>query len=193
MGDNSLTLDRSRTALVLIDLQNGIVGRETMPYPSSEVVENAVKLVQKFRENKMPIFFVHVDHRGSFPLKLATDSSISRGGELPEGWAEFVPELGVTEDDFVITKHQWGAFYGTKLEQQLRRAGIDTIVLGGIATTYGVESTARFAYEYGFNQVFPEDAMTDMSEESHRVAVKYVLKRMGKVRSTQEVLEALEL
>lgn len=190
MGDNSLSLDKSKTALVLIDLQKGIVGRETKPHSSSSVVENATRLVKKFRENGMPIFFVHVDHSGSFPLKLISDSSLSRG-ELPEGWAEFVPELGVTKDDFVITKHQWGAFYGTKLEQQLRRAGIDTIVLGGIATTYGVESTARFAYEYGFNQVFPEDAMTDMSEESHHVAVEYVLKRMGRVRSTSEVLRAL--
>ncbi len=190
MGDNSFSLDKSRTALVLIDLQKGIVGRDTKPYPSSAVVENAARLVKKFRENKMPIFFVHVDHRGSFPLKLTTDSSLSRG-ELPEGWAEFVPELGVREDDFVITKHQWGAFYGTELEQQLRRAGIDTIVLCGIATTYGVESTARFAYEYGFNQVFPEDAMTDMSEESHHAAVEYVLKRIGRVRNTDAVLEAL--
>lgn len=190
MAENSLSLDKSRTALVLIDLQKGIVGRETKPYPTSRVVENAARLVEKFRENKMPVFFVHVDTRGSFPLKLATDSTLPRGGELPEGWAEFVPELGVTEDDFVITKHQWGAFYGTELEQQLRRAGVDTIVLGGIATTYGVESTARFAYEFGFNQVFPEDAMTDMAEESHHAAVEYVLKRIGRVRTTKEVLEA---
>ena len=189
MGENSISIDKSKTALVLIELQKGIVARETKPHAASAVVENAAKLVRKFRENGMPIFFVHVDHKGSYPLKLATDSSLSRG-ELPEGWAEFVPELGVKEGDFVITKHQWGAFYGTELEQQLRRAGIDTIVLGGIATTYGVESTARFAYEYGFNQVFPEDAMTDMSEESHNVAVEYVLKRIGRVRSTQDVLEA---
>ena len=85
----------------------------------------------------------------------------------------------------------WGAFYGTDLEQQLRRRKIDTIILGGIATTYGVESTARFAYEYGFNQVFAEDAMTDLAEESHKVSVEFVLKRMGKVRKTQDILSSL--
>lgn len=190
MSDSSLTLDREKTALVLIDLQKGIVARDARPHSTSSVVENAVKLVSKFRENNMPVFFVHVEHSSGLPVKVRTDSSLSRG-EAPADWSEFVPELGVKAEDHVITKHQWGAFYGTELEQQLRRRGIDTIVLGGIATTYGVESTARFAYEFGFNQVFPEDAMTDFSDESHHVAVEYVLKRMGLVRSTEDVLSAL--
>lgn len=190
MAENGLTIDKEKTALILIDLQKGIVGRGTKPYDTSTVVSNAVKLVSKFRENNMPIFFVHVNFSSGLPVKVKTDSSLPRG-EIPADWSEFIPEIGVTERDHIITKHQWGAFYGTELEQQLRRMGIDTIVLGGIATTYGVESTARFAYEYGFNQVFPEDAMGDFSEESHKVAVEYVLKRMGLVRSTEEVLTAL--
>lgn len=190
MAENALDLDRKKTALVLIDLQKGIVGRDTKPYPASSVVGNAARLVQKFRSNGMPIFFVHVGSGNSLPVSVKTDSTFHRG-EPPVDWAQFVPELGVREDDLVISKHQWGAFYGTELEQQLRRRGIDTIVLGGIATTYGVESTARFAYEYGFNQVFPEDAMTDMSEEAHRAAVEFVLKRVGRVRTTDEVLQAL--
>ena len=190
MAENLLNLDRKKTALVLIDLQKGIVSRYTKPHEAISVVNNAVKLVNRFREHGMPIFFVHVDFKGGLPLNVKTDTSLHRG-EAPADWAQFAPELGVKDDDLVITKYQWGAFYGTELEQQLRRRGIDTIVLGGIATTYGVESTARFAYEYGFNQVFPEDAMTDLSEESHHVSVEYVLKRMGLVRTTEEILAAL--
>ena len=190
MAENGLSLSKSSTALVLIDLQKGITGRDTSPYRAADVVSNAVKLVSKFRENGMPIFFVHVDFRNAVPLKVESDSSIS-GGTPPPDWADFVDDLGVTRDDIIITKRQWGAFYGTDLEQQLRRRKIDTIILGGIATTYGVESTARFAYEYGFNQVFAEDAMTDLAEESHKVSVEFVLKRMGKVRKTQDILSSL--
>ena len=189
MTGNSLSINKNSTALVLIDLQKGIIGRDTRPYKAVDVLSNAVKLVEKFRENKMPIFFVHVDFKNAVPLRVESDSTMS-GGNPPPNWAEFVDELGVTEDDLVVTKRQWGAFYGTDLEQQLRRRKIDTIVLGGIATTYGVESTGRFAYELGFSQIFAEDAMTDMAEESHRVSVEYVLKRMGRVRKTEDILSS---
>ena len=190
MAGNTLSINKNSTALVLIDLQKGILGRDTRPYKAVDVLSNAVKLVRKFRENKMPVFFVHVDFRNAVPLKVESDSTMA-GGNPPADWAEFADELGVTSDDLVVTKRQWGAFYGTDLEQQLRRRKIDTIVLGGIATTYGVESTARFAFEFGFNQIFAEDAMTDLAEESHRVSVEFVLKRMGRVRKTEEILSSL--
>jgi nicotinamidase-related amidase len=91
----------------------------------------------------------------------------------------------------VITKRQWGAFYGTELDLQLRRRGIRTIVIGGIATNFGVESTARDAFERGYEQVFAEDAMSSVSAEAHRFAVSVVFPRIGRVRSTDEILQAL--
>jgi len=91
----------------------------------------------------------------------------------------------------LITTKQRSVFYGTDLDLRLRRGGLDTIVLAGIATTYGVESTARFAYEYGYQQVFAEDAMSDRSAEAHNNAIAFVLKRIGRVRKTTEILEAL--
>lgn len=191
MAEQTLGIDKKRTALVLIDLQKGIVGRGGTPNDSSDVVKNASMLADKFRDNGMPVFLVHVNFTPGTALKLNTDSSFSSPGELPPDWADLVPEIGPKDGDVVITKRQWGAFYGTDLELQLRRRGIDTIVLGGIATTYGVESTARFAYEYGFNQIFPEDAMTDMSPEAHKNAIEFVLKRMGRVRKTFEILNEL--
>ncbi|MGA2664710.1 MAG: isochorismatase family protein, partial [Nitrososphaerales archaeon] len=95
------------------------------------------------------------------------------------------------EGDIVIGKKQWGAFYGTELDLQLRRRKIDTIVLCGIATNVGVESTARFAYEYGYQQVFASDAMAAMSAEAHAGALKYTFARIGRVRTTAQVLDAL--
>ena len=88
----------------------------------------------------------------------------------PADWAEIVPELGPEPGDLVITKRQWGAFYGTELDLQLRRRGIDTILLTGIATNIGVESTARDAYERGYRQVFVEDAMAAMGPDEQASA-----------------------
>ncbi|MHB1708143.1 MAG: isochorismatase family protein [Thermoplasmataceae archaeon] len=184
-------LDLKLTALVMIDLQKGIVHMETKPHTSEAVISNASAIARKFRDLGMPVFPVHVISDQWTALHPISDSTFTRSGALSLDWAEFVPEIDVQKNDIVITKRQWGAFYGTELDLQLRRRKIETIVLCGIATTYGVESTARYAYELGYNQVFIEDAMGDVSEESHRVAIQYVFRRMGLVRSASQVLEML--
>ena len=184
-------LDVKTTALVMIDLQKGIVQMETKPYPHEAVIRNASTVARKFRELGIPVFPVHVMSDPSTALHPMADSTFTRTGVLSPDWAEFVPEIDVQKSDIIIIKRQWGAFYGTDLDLQLRRRKIETIVLCGIATTYGVESTARYAYELGYNQVFIEDAMGDVSEESHRVAIQYVFRRMGRVRSASQVLEML--
>jgi nicotinamidase-related amidase len=106
--------------------------------------------------------------------------------------SELVAELDRQPADLVITKRQWGAFYGTELDQQLRRRGIQTIVIGGIATNFGVESTARAAFDRGYELVFVEDAMTTLSAEAHKFAIEAIFPRMGRVRTTDAVLQALE-
>jgi nicotinamidase-related amidase len=110
----------------------------------------------------------------------------------PPDWAEIVPEMGPRESDFVITKRQWGAFYGTELDLELRRRGITTMVLCGIATNFGVESTARFAFEYGYHQVFAEDAMSAFSAEEHAATITKIFPRIGLVKKTEEILKALQ-
>ena len=187
----SLSIDKKKTCLVVIDLQKGITGMPTQPYDTKTVVANAAKLAKAFRENQMPVFLVHVIAASGTALHAVTDEGWPARGEMPKDWADIVPELGPEPTDTVITKRQWGAFYGTDLDLRLRRGGLDTIVLAGISTTYGVESTARFAYEYGYQQVFAEDAMSDRSAEAHKNAVEFVFKRIGKVRKTSEILQAL--
>ena len=107
--------------------------------------------------------------------------------------SEIVPESGIQSTDLLITKRQWGAFYGTELDQQLRRRKIQTIVMAGIATNFGVESTARAAFDRGYALVFAEDVMSSISAEAHDFAVQNIFPRLGYVRSMQEVLTALEL
>jgi nicotinamidase-related amidase len=189
---SELKINIQKTAVVVIDLQKGISSIPTEPYSSGVVIENSAKLLTAARKNKMPVFLVHVTPSPDMKdaLRPVAETSFVRSGFDP-GWSEFVPELNIQPDDFLITKHQWGAFYGTDLDLQLRRRGIDTIILCGIATNFGVESTARSAYELGYNQIFVEDAMSARSKEEHAYPVKYIFPRLGLIRNTQEVLKAL--
>ncbi len=189
---NPLLINPSTTALVVIDLQKGIVGRQVAPHASSLVVQNAAALAKACRKNNMPVFLVRVtpsaDRKDA--LHPLTEATMPTQTSSPD-WAEIVPELGPQEHDFVITKRQWGGFTGTELDLQLRRRGINTIILCGISTNIGVESTARFAYEYGYNQIFAEDAMSALSAEEHTLAISKIFPRIGLVKSTKEILESL--
>ncbi len=190
MTDN-LNLDHKTIALVVIDLQKGIASRNTAPHNTETVISNAARLAEAFRSHKMPVFLVRVSASGSERLHPASDEQWVAPTIMPNDWSELVDQMKPIESDVVITKKQWGAFYGTELDLQLRRRGIRTIVLCGIATNYGVESTARFAYEYGYEQVFAEDAMSSMTAEAHSASINFVLKRIGRVRKTDEIVHAL--
>ncbi|MCL5005352.1 MAG: hydrolase [Acidobacteria bacterium] len=190
---DKLQIDAAKTALVVIDLQKGITAMPTEPHPAAAVIENAVKLAEAFRKKSAPVFLVHVTPSadGKDGLHPIADSSVQFKLPANADWAEIVPELGPKENDFVITKRQWGAFYGTELDLQLRRRGIDTIVLCGISTNIGVESTARFAYEYGYDQIFAEDASAARTKDEHEHTMKTIFPRIGRIRSTEEIIAAL--
>jgi nicotinamidase-related amidase len=189
---STLSIDKQKTALVVIDLQKGIAGRQVAPYASEVVIKNAAAIADAFRRNDMPVFLVRVTPSadGKDALHPIADAAPWTQTRAPD-WAEIVPEMGPKQGDFVITKHQWGAFYGTELDLELRRRGITAIVLCGISTNVGVESTARFAYEYGYNQIFAEDAMAAMSAEEHAFTVAKAFPRMGLVRKTEDVIATL--
>jgi nicotinamidase-related amidase len=187
-------IDPRKTALVLIDLQKGIVGRTLAPRSGPEVVQNASRLASRFRELGAAVVLVRVAFQPDFRDALNAPADVPaqlNAATLPADWAQLAPEIGPQPSDLIITKRQWGAFYGTELDLQLRRRDVRTIVLGGIATNMGVESTARGAHEHGYAQVLVEDAMTSISAEAHEFAVKNIFPRIGNVRSTAEVLSAL--
>lgn len=187
-----LELSARRTALVVIDLQKGIVGLSGGPHPASDVVARAAELARALRKAGGFVVLVNVGSRdGGEMLRPASDASWGARGERQQDWMELVPELDAQPSDHRITKHQWGAFYGTDLDLQLRRRGIDTIVLCGISTNIGVETTAREAYQHNYQQVFAEDAMTALTEEEHLHTVKFIFPRIGRVRKTAEILSAL--
>jgi nicotinamidase-related amidase len=185
----SLQLDPASTALILIDLQHAVVGMETAPYTAAAVVEKCAALASAFRQKGAKVVYVRVD-LSSF-LQLPVDLPHGLPPNLPAIASEIVSESGVQPGDLIITKRHWGAFSGTELEDQLRKAGVKTVVIGGIATSFGVESTARNAAGLGFAVVLAENACADRDAAVHRASFEKIFPRLGRVRNTAEVIEAL--
>jgi nicotinamidase-related amidase len=185
-------LDPTTTALVLIDLQRGITAMPAAPRAAGEVIANAARLAECFRALSAPVILVHVVTGGGGADRLHTlvDEAVPVR-DIASGFADIVPELGPQPGDVVVGKRQWGAFYGTDLDLQLRRRGMRTIVLGGISTNQGVESTARDAHERAYDLVFVEDAMSARAASDHEFALTRIFPRIGRVASTEEVLAAL--
>ncbi|MEV5571640.1 hydrolase [Spirillospora sp. NPDC052269] len=185
------TLDE-RTALVLIDLQRGVAGMPTQPHPVEDVVVRSARLATAFRERGLPVVLVNVSFApdGSDAPTGRTEAA-RFDGTPPEGWDEIVDEVGAQPSDIRVTKRNWGAFHGTDLDVQLRRRGVTQIVLTGIATSIGVESTARAAHEHGYNVALVTDAMSDRSAQSHEHSVASIFPRLGETATTAEILELL--
>ncbi|MGW1892698.1 isochorismatase family protein [Streptomyces sp. NPDC002004] len=179
------TLD-PRTALVVIDLQKGITSLPTM-HPADDVVERSVTLAEAFRAKGLPVVLVHVTDGA--PGR--TERGPSSLGSLPQDWADLDPRLGRQDGDIVVTKRQWGAFHGTDLDLQLRRRGVTQIVLTGISTSIGVESTARSAHEHGYNVTVVTDAITDTDADAHRNSVEKIFPRLGETDTADAIVKLL--
>ena len=189
---SDLHLDPKTTALVVIDLQRGILGRETTPHAAPDVVARAARLTAHCRKVGATVVLVNVSFSGEEKHRLAQPvDSPNPPGKMAEGFDLLDPALGTAPTDVLITKRQWGAFYGTALDLELRRRGITTIIFCGIATNVGVESTARDAWERNYSLVFAEDAMASATPGGHEFTIKMTFPRIGRVRSTEQVLTAL--
>jgi nicotinamidase-related amidase len=180
--------DHQTTALVLIDLQGSNMARLLAPHTAEDVLARAVSLADGLRAKGVTIVFVRVIV--SELLDLPVDAPFPKpASEPPAGASELVNAINVRPTDLVVTKRHWGAFYGTDLEQQLLRRGIQTIILGGVATNFGVESTARAAFDRGYKIIFAEDAMSSISAEAHNFSVSNLFPRIGRVRTVDQILE----
>ncbi|GAA1967791.1 hydrolase [Amycolatopsis minnesotensis] len=189
----ALTTVDANTALVLIDLQNGITGSPTTPYSGAEVVARATGLADTFRAHGATVVLVRVTFApDGADAPTGRTESPRAGGTPPEGWDVIVDELAGHPEDIVVTKRNWGAFHGTDLDVQLRRRGVTQIVLAGIATSFGVESTARAAHEHGYHVTLATDAMTDLNEDAHRNSIERVFPRLGETGTTAEIVELFE-
>ncbi|CAM4217577.1 isochorismatase family protein [Nocardiopsis rhodophaea] len=188
----SVTDLKARCALVVLDVQQGIVSLPLQPHPAERVVGNSARLATAFRASGLPLVLVNVAHGpdGGAALRPNADVSPNPPSLDPE-FARLAPELTPEPGDLLITKRQWGAFTGTELDLQMRRRGIEELVLTGVATNLAVESTARFAYELGYDVVVAEDATSTFSAEHQDFAIQRILPMIARVDTTDAVLKAL--
>jgi nicotinamidase-related amidase len=172
-------------ALVVIDLQKGTLGLPTV-HPAAEIIDRSAQLVRAFREQGMPVVLVRVTGRA--PGR--TEAGVPKFS-FPPDWTELVPELEQQPTDYVVTKQRWGAFIGTSLDDYLRQKGVTQVFLTGIATSAGVESTARSGYDLGYHVAFAVDAMTDRDRDAHRHSIEKIFPRLGETTTTGNLLKRL--
>ena len=178
------TLDTT-AALIVIDLQKGIVGLPTA-HPIADIVDRSARLARAFRARGWPVVLVNV----TGPAPGRTDAGRPTFA-FPPDWADLVPELVQHADDVAVSKQRWGAFIGTSLDDELRRRGVTQVFLSGVATSAGVESTARSAHDHGYNVVLVVDAMTDRDADAHRHSVDRIFPRLGEVDTTDNLVARL--
>ncbi|MFB7634235.1 isochorismatase family protein [Streptomyces sp. NPDC056149] len=178
------TLDAT-TALVLIDLQKGITALPTV-HPAAEVVARGAQLATAFRAHGLPVVLVNVT--GGAPGRTEAGG---HGGTPPADWAELVPELDAQPGDLRVTKQRWGAFHDTDLDAELRRRGVTQVVFAGIATSIGVESSARAAHEHGYHVTVAVDAVTDLDADAHHHSVRRIFPRLGETDTTEAIIGLL--
>jgi nicotinamidase-related amidase len=183
-------LDPKTTALVLIDLQKGIVGNPQLePRPGSEVVATAITVAETFRAAGALVVLVHVafakDYADMPSRNVDRPVPLPEGG-MPDEFSAFVDGIE-GPGDLKVLKRQWGAFYGTDLDLQLRRRGVRTIVLGGISTNIGVESTARAAWEHGYDLQTVEDLCAGPSTAAHNFAFETIFPRLSHVINSRDI------
>ena len=178
------TLD-PKTALVVIDLQKGLAGHPTV-HPFEAIVANAAALAAEFRSRGLPVVLVNA--AGGAPGRTEQPR---RAGAMSAEAIELLPELGQQPQDILVTKMTWGAFASTDLDARLKAAGVTQIVLAGVATSIGVESTAREAFGLGFNVTLAVDAMTDLSADAHANSVARIFPRLGETGTTPEIVKLL--
>ena len=183
----SLTALDPKTALIVVDLQQGIIGSPFI-HPIADVITQTGSLIDAFRRHHLPVVLVNVAGRAPGRTEQGPRTSQTLAG----GWTDFLPELDQQPSDIVVTKRSWGAFATTDLERRLKERGVTQVVVTGVATSGGVEATARQAYEQGFNVTLALDAMTDIREEAHAYSIRNVFPRVGETGSTKEVISLLE-
>jgi nicotinamidase-related amidase len=179
-----------RTALVVIDLQKGLSAYPTV-HPFPEIVANARRLADGFRRARLPVVLVSVSFSPDGADRLRGRTEVQPRFTATPGFSDLVPELDAQPGDLRITKRQPNAFYGTELDLQLRRRQITGIVLAGVATSSGVDSTARAAFELAYNVTFAIDAMTDLDPTAHEFVTKKIFPRLGELDTTDAVLALL--
>ena len=191
----NMIFDLSKTAFVAIDMQKEIVNNGTLsPHTAASILTNNDLLVRTLKRTAALKVLVNVDI-STFPyLSQQTDMGGMTAASVPPEFTDLLlkDSLKDTDNMLTITKYNPSAFFGTSLDLQLRRRGIETIILSGVATTNGVYATALDAFQHGYHVVLAEDACSDRDKESHQLFIKKIFPKTARVRSTKQIIEAIQ-
>jgi gluconolactonase len=200
-----LNLDPARTALIIQDLQNDIIGEggafadsgAPAHAASQNVVENVKGLAAAARRAGMPVIHVHyIVEPGAPGLKLNAPlfQGVKDADALVRGsWgAAPVDGLEPQDGDLVVEKMRMNGFYATRLDALLRGLGVDTLVIAGAWTNMSIEHTARHGADAGYEIVVVSDGTSTVSAEWHEVGLNYALTNVGRTATAAELTKALE-
>ncbi|MTD53111.1 isochorismatase family protein [Amycolatopsis pithecellobii] len=179
------TID-STPALVVVDLQQGLLGAPTVPYPMEEVVRQTARLAKAFRAHDLPVALVTVE--GGAPGRTEAGHP---SGDRPAGWSDVAEGLDPQPGDIRITKHRWNAFHDTGLHAELTGRGVTQVIIAGVATSVGVEGTARGAHDHGYHVVLATDSMTDIDAAAHANSIERIFGKLGETGSVDEIIELI--
>lgn len=189
----ALSLDPAKTALVLIDLQMGILSMPLQPHDLDKVVANGVALAKAVGAGGGMVVRVNVAFAPDFsdrPQGVADVVVTAPPGGAPPEYSQFHPDVAAL-DALTVTKRQWGAFHGTAMDDLFRRRRIETVIVCGVATNFGVEQTVREGWQNGYSMIVAEDASTSNAEGLHAFSIERILPRISRVRSTADIVAAL--
>jgi nicotinamidase-related amidase len=206
-GTTAMTIanfDIATSALVLVDITKGFLRMPIFGNEGDVVLSNAIALAEAFRaNNSLVVLTANAGRPGGpgvqgkagalvgAPMPIERDMSMIMTAAREPGFGDLPEELGPQPTDFFVRKHSWGAFFATDLDLQLRRVGVKTLVIGGIASNFGAETTAREARAHGYNVIFVVDVMRALTEEEHQHSVKYTFPMIGQVKTAQDVLDSI--
>ncbi|MCI2956865.1 isochorismatase family protein [Agromyces atrinae] len=172
-------------ALIVVDLQSATLA-SPFASPADDVVDVAAALVDAFHAHESVVVFAAStgtprgqNAYGSEPRVFLPDHRV------------LAPALDVRESDVIVERAALSAFAGTDLAETLHDDGVTTVVVVGVATSFGVESTVRSAYDLGFHVVVASDAVTDLRAESNTHALTAVFPAIARVASSGDIVEAL--
>ena len=204
MNDEGLTLDASRCALIIQDMQNDVMmdggawAETGAPEHAKEqnVVANIAALADTCRSKGIPVIHVHyIVEEGAPGLKLNAGlfQGVKDTGGLVRGSWGAAPAEGLEpkDGDFIVEKMRMNGWEGTRLESLVKGFGLDTIIVTGAWTNMSVEHTTRTGADKGYFMVVPEDGCSTMNADWHQAAINYALQNVSQVTSCAAVKAAI--
>jgi nicotinamidase-related amidase len=200
-GEVKFDIKAEKCALLVIDMQDEFVKPYWSPYWVPEAtrrVPQIKRLIEHCRNRKIPVIFTvyskthqYLDRPKTLPQMPSRfpDMNIDQSSFFVTGtvWHELVPK----NDEIIIRKSSYGAFFETPLETILKNLGKDTVIISGTLTNYCCSTTARQAYERSFKVVFGSDVTAAHFPEFHDVELKILRRGFAKVMSLDQLLRKL--